>query len=189
MVHILPYPVESVTNDDIITLIRDAFQKRADEGIRFSLANFSIEGLLKLSHERSIYLAIDDEHGLCGTISILYATDNHNKKYSYMGLLAVSPKMQGQGIGDKLVKFIIQRSKEDKCNYIISTTAMNATSSVKLHKRNGFFIAGIQQFKRNNFYSYIFRKQLSCSFRKTKLFSVLSYVRAISLYEIRKRYM
>ena len=79
--------------------------------------------------------------------------------------LAVSPKAQHEGIASRMLEAEAQRLRKAGYRYIVENTAIPATWSVQWHLKNGYHIVGYSRSERNNYASYIFRKQIAIDVR------------------------
>jgi ribosomal protein S18 acetylase RimI-like enzyme len=83
--------------------------------------------------------------------------------------LAVAPEAQGMGVGSKLMDYGSEWARDNECDYIWEDTAVRATSSVKMHEKNGYYIYGLDSYLSTDYYSYVFRKQLKPSLWRYKI--------------------
>ena len=79
--------------------------------------------------------------------------------------LAVSPKAQHEGIASRMLEAEAQRLRKAGYRYMVGNTAVPATWSVQWHLKNGYHIVGYSRSERNNYASYIFRKQIATDVR------------------------
>ena len=75
--------------------------------------------------------------------------------------LSVSPKAQHEGIASRMLAVEVQRLRRNGYKYMVGSTAIPATWSVRWHLKNGYYIVGYSRSERNNYASYIFRKQIA----------------------------
>lgn len=165
--------------EDLLSLIKDAYGGRAKEGISFATLNYTIEDLLAERTDADYwFLAFDEGKHLYGTARLTVKNNNSGEICNF----AVIPKCQGKHVGAQLLQEANKFAAEKRLDYVISFTAMKATSSVKCHCNNGFRIIGISAGLDSDYSSYVFRNQISKSFFwssavLTKLHFFLSYLK------------
>ena len=152
---------ESISWEELTDLVHESFQERLDQGLHFSSSDITPEDFKRYGSSRIVLVAIDrDSNALAGTVSLQL-----NKKddilWGYHGGLAVKPRYKRHGIATRLFGRLVEIAKENRCEYIQSDTSVGAKSSVKWHKKNGFKIVDLCSFKSTNYYSYIFKKDLT----------------------------
>ena len=94
---------------------------------------------------------------------LVHGVDLAQKLVPLHGLLehlAVARNMQGQGLGTRLIREIIEIARAQGCDCVLSDTATRARSSIRAHRKAGFRIIGMESFSSTNYYSYLFRCQL-----------------------------
>lgn len=144
---------------DIVNLIHVAFEDRTRNGLYFSVRDISIEKYKQLASHGHIVI-IKDNNTIIGTglINIYMKSKNI---YAYSQLQAVHPKYQGLGIAKLINNIRKDIAIENKCEYILTDTAVNAKSSVQSKLKSGFKIYRLESWPNTNYYSYIFRLQLN----------------------------
>lgn len=111
-----------------------------------------------------VFVSFDtDTETLLGTMTVHIRRDKKGVAYGYAEFLAISPEAKRLGIGTGLLQELVSFTMNAGGQYVLSDTAIGANSSVQWHLKNGFKIIGIQSFPNTNYYSYVFRKQLSSS--------------------------
>lgn len=166
------------TFSDVHSLIKVAYKQRADEGIHFRALTETTEELEKRINDNSgiVFVALDDStNELLGTGSVLFCVDKDTVPYAGLVLAAVLPKAQGQGIGSLLRIRQEEYAKEHGCVYISSSTAMNATSSIRYHLKTGAKKYGFISARDSEYYSVYFRKYLSTTKKKSGLYCTMHY--------------
>ena len=109
-----------------------------------------------------MFVAMDVETGeLLATHSFKI---NRRKKSATGYILAVSPKAKREGIATRMLAIETDYIIKAGCTHLLGNTAVTAPWSVKWHLKNGYRIVGYKRSSKNSYYSYVFRKQLSCSF-------------------------
>lgn len=151
---------ENTSWEELTQLFHEAFQERLDQGLHFTCSYFTPEDLERRSANNVVLVAIDkDKVALAGAAFVEIKHDD-NGTWGYLSNMAIKPNYKRCGIGSKLEEQRIAIAKANGCSYVISDTAVGATSSVKWHLKNGFRKYELFSFKSTNYYSYIFRKQL-----------------------------
>ena len=79
--------------------------------------------------------------------------------------LSVASKAKRQGIATKLINYEVEWLKKNGYRYTTCSTAIPATWSVQWHLKNGYYIVGYSRSERNNYASYVFRKQIAIDVR------------------------
>ena len=146
----------------VYELTQIVYNQRIIEGMKFRATQLSFEEYKKEFeyHNARVFVAIDEcTNELCGAAAMYIKGGKF--KYAHFTNAVVSPNFQRQGIGSQLKTKREQFAKEAGCNYITSTTGVNADSSVRWHLKNGYRIIGKAFW--NGYYSYIFRKQITHS--------------------------
>lgn len=154
---------EIISWEDLTELFHEAFQERLDQGLHFSCSYFTTEELKRQSANNIVLVAIDrSTNVLAGTVSIEIHHNDGKNTWAYHYNLAVKPAYKKNGIASQLFSRFQQIVKSRGCKYIKSDTAVGAESSIKWHLKNGFEIVGLKSWSSTNYYSYVFRKQLTC---------------------------
>lgn len=145
---------------DVVDLLHEAFQERLAQGLKYTCSTMTEEQFRNRTANGIVYVAIDDETGLCGTATLTIKTDKNGVKYGYYEYNGIRSDMKGKGIGTMLYIYIERESVKNGCEYLISDTSTQATSAVKYHLKNGFKIIGLESYRSTNYWSYVFRRQL-----------------------------
>ena len=149
-------PVEAL-ND----LRRAAFEQWEKKGLYFSMS--SDEHFGQYLRDKVVFVAHDAETGELLAMHTLKL--NKQKGRANGANLAVSPKAQHEGIASRMLEAEEQRLRKAGYRYIVENTAIPATWSVQWHLKNGYHIVGYSRSERNNYASYIFRKQIATDVR------------------------
>ena len=152
----------NVTYDQIVTLMHAAFKERVLQGLKYTCSYMDVNTYIENSRGGVILVAMNADE-LCGTAMLHINTDKGGAKYGYIENLAISPKVKRMGVGSLLLKEVLKIVAENKGDYLLSDTAVDADSAVKFHKKNGFKIVGLHSYQSTNYYSYLFRLQLQPS--------------------------
>ena len=149
--------------EELYELRKTAYQQWAEKGLDIHVAYEPIEQFHQFIKGKTIFVAQD---GVTGELLAMRTLILHKKKgYALEGNFSVSPKAKRQGVGSKLFEVEQQRLRENGYRYVTCTTAIPATWSVQWHLKNGYYIVGYSRSERNNYASYIFRKQIATDVR------------------------
>lgn len=155
----------NVSYKDLVELIHDSFQERLSQGLKYTTSFMTKEEYIDKTKDGVIFVAIDnDTNALVGTGTLNLLVDKTGSKYGYIEFDAIKERYKRKGIGTMLMKNRIEYAQKLGCNYLLSDTSVNADSAVRYHLKNGFRIIGLESYSSTNYYSYIFRKQLTPSF-------------------------
>lgn len=161
-VEILPIGQTSVQLPQVWNLIQETYAKRLqDSGVEFNLLRYSYKMFAdRISDEQlTVLVATNADKELLGTRTLRFH-HNRNIKYAEGMWLAVSPRVQGKGVGSKLLLYGSDFAIEQGCDFVIEDTAVAATSSVRMHEKNRYYIYGFASFESTNYYSIVFRNQI-----------------------------
>ena len=152
-----------VSVEELYKLERAAFRQWTDTGLYTSIAHTSVEQFQRYLTDKVVFVAQDEATGeLLG----MHTLKLNKRKGRVDGAnLAVSPKVQHEGIASRMLGAEAQRLRKNGYRYIVENTAIPATWSVQWHLKNGYYIVGYSRSERNNYASYIFRKQIATDVR------------------------
>ena len=149
-------PVEAL-ND----LRRAAFEQWEKEGLYFSMS--SDEHFGQYLRDKVVFVEQDAETGeLLGVHTLKL---NKRKGRADGANLAVSPTAQHEGIASRMLEEEAQRLRKAGYRYMVGNTAIPATWSVQWHLKNGYHIVGYSRSEKQNYASYVFRKQITTDLR------------------------
>ena len=170
----------SCSYENVVSLIRQSFEERISQGLVFTCSSMSVDEFMNRTKDSIVLVAIDkDSNRLLGTGTISLRTDKRGILYGYIEYAAIAPDLKRCGIGSKLLAAREKIAKEKGAKYILSDTAVGAVSSIKYHKKNGFRIILLTHYPTTNYYSYVFRKDLTSlgsSFLREKIALFRSFV-------------
>ena len=134
-----------------------------DAGLYTPISNTSVERLQRYIADKAVFVAQDEATGeLLGMHTLKL---NKRKGRADGANLAVSPKAQHEGIASRMLEAEAQRLHKAGYRYMVGNTGIPAIWSVKWHLKNGYYIVGYSRSERNNYASYIFRKQIAIDVR------------------------
>ena len=138
----------------LVELLNNAFMERKQEGIGFSYATYTVEDLKRHIGE-GYYLVAYEEGKVVGMVTLLQK-ERYGIKYSTHECLAVDPTYKNKGVASKLFSRFLELARDVNSDFIISTTAEKAYSSIRYHKKNGFKTFLFVSFPSTPYYSYCF---------------------------------
>ena len=157
------YKEAEVSVEELYKLEQVAFQQWTDAGLYTPVSNTSVERLQRYIADTAVFVAQDEATGeLLGMHTLKL---NKRKGRANGANLAVSPKAQHEGIASQMLEAEAQRLSKAGYRYMEGNTGIPAIWSVKWHLKNGYHIVGYSRSERNNYASYIFRKQIATDMR------------------------
>lgn len=174
-----PYP-------EISSLIRESFKERLDAGLNFGCATFSAKQLC--DHVKNDYVfAAYDEDEIVGTVTISIK-EKYGFKYGWHENLAVSSLYKGQGVASCLFQRVLSFANEQGLQFLLSSTAVSAGSSIRYHQKNGFLIYRLVSSHDTNYYSYHFIRPIQrMLFLKYRIFRLPIYYMTFVVCKLTKR--
>jgi len=152
-----------VSVEELYRLFKAAYKNWTDSGIYTPAKDTTLERFTQDISRMAIFVALDaDTNELLG-MHVLRL--NKRKGRADGANLAVSPKAQHEGIASRMLLAEAQRLRKAGYRYMIGSTAIPATWSVQWHLKNGYHIVGYSRSERNNYASYVFRKQIALDAR------------------------
>lgn len=128
-----PYPI-----DELHGLIHDSFAERSEQELFFKCLSFSTTDLKEYFEDAIIIAAVDQHSKKIIGIQSVFVKKKNKATYGDNGILAISPEYKGQGIASCLFEKEKSFLVEQKSEFIIADTALNAKSLVNWHIKNGF---------------------------------------------------
>ena len=149
--------------EELYELDQVAFQRWMDVGLYAQIAYTPLQQFQRYIADKVVFVAQDEATGeLLGMHTLKL---NKRKGRADGANLAVSPKAQHEGIASRMLQAEAQRLRKAGYRYMVGNTGIPATWSVQWHKKNGYHIVGYSRSERNNYASYIFRKQIATDVR------------------------
>ena len=145
-------PVEA-----LYSLFQESFRQWGDNGIDSPFLHKTLEEFDRVIERSAVFVALDARNGeLVG----MHCFTKYRSRYVFDYFLAVAPQMQGQGIATQLlqeeVAYLLQRGYR----FMKCTTSAAAPWSVQWHLKNGYYVVGYSRSEKQNYASYVFRKQI-----------------------------
>ena len=149
--------------EELYELRKTAFQLWGNADLYTSVAYTPIDLFQRYIADKAVFIAQDEATGeLLGMHTLKL---NKRKGRANGANLAVSPKAQHEGIASRMLEAEAQRLRKAGYRYMVGNTGIPATWSVQWHLKNGYYIVGYSRSERNNYASYIFRKQIATDVR------------------------
>lgn len=142
----------------LYSLMKNAFKEREDQGLIFKCTQFSFSEFKKDLDGKMLIIAKRKEGNEVKIVG--FQKFIIEKDYIDTGLIAVSPGNKRLGIGSLIFLRLKKTAYENNCKYMIADTAINATSSVNWHIKNGYFRYKLRSYPSTNYYSVVFRLQI-----------------------------
>lgn len=154
-----------VSYKQIVDLLHDSFHERIEQGLHYTCSFITEEEYIQKTRGGLVFVAIDLKTGeLAGTNTLNIFFDRKGK-YGYMEYVAIANNYKHRGVGSLLLQRLRQEAvTKVGCRFILSDTSTRADSAVNYHLKNGFEIIGLESYRSTNYWSYVFRMQLSPSF-------------------------
>ena len=157
------YKEAEVSVEELYELRKAAFQQYTDEGLYTAVQHTAIDQFRLQLKGKVVFVALDEATGeLLGMHTLRL---NKRKGRVDGANLAVSPKVQHEGIASRMLQTEAQRLRKAGYRYIVENTAIPAIWSVKWHLKNGYRIVGYSRSEKRNYPIYIFRKQIAIDVR------------------------
>ena len=152
-----------VPAEELYNLRKAAFQQWKDKDLDTWEADVPIEEFKDLLRKSLVFVAQDAATSELLAMRTLIL--NQKKQCALEGNFSVSPNAKRQGVGSKLFEVEQRHLREKGYRYVTCSTAIPAVWSVRWHLKNGYRIVGYSRSERNNYASYIFRKQIATDVR------------------------
>lgn len=136
--------VRTATIDDlpmILHLIADDFLGRQRETITDPVSENYIKAFLEIEADPDNELFVAEFDGaIVGTFQLTYtpSLSFHGGKRSTVESVRVDEHLRGQGIGEKMMRFAIERAKEKGCVSMQLTSHNDRTAAHRFYERLGF---------------------------------------------------
>lgn len=150
---------------ELTALLHRSYARLADMGLRFMATHQTEAVTLERINQGECYVAIS-EGQLVGTIIFKPAERSSGSPWldlaqvASLAQFAVSPDLQAQGLGGRLMDFVEQRALETGAQEIALDTAEPAKHLVEWYGRRGYRIIEHIQWGHTNYGSVIMSKSL-----------------------------
>ena len=150
--------VEAST-EELYDLFYAAFQQWAEADLYNSAAHIAIDRFKQYLANCLVFVAQDET---TGELLAMHTLRLNKRKGRVNGAnLAVSPKVKREGIASRMLVEEVQRLRKAGYRYMMGSTGIPATWSVRWHLKNGYRIVGYSRNEKHNYASYVFRKQIA----------------------------
>lgn len=181
------YKIEdtTVTIEEIVNLLHDAFEERKDQSLNYHCVNITVQEFEKFREHATVFVALDEAASgkLVGTASMVIKNGRvgkHSIKYAHILHAAVLTSEKGKGISKLLDATRVEYAKSLDCHYLMGDTAISATSSVKRLLKFGYKIVFMTHHKTTNYYSYVFKYWLQPRFIEENDFLLkVGYIKSV----------
>lgn len=149
--------------EELYRLFKAAYQQWTDFGVYTPAKDTTLERFTQDISHMVVFVALDTD---TNELLAMHALRLDKQKGRADGAnLAVNPKAQHEGIASRMLEAEVQRLRKNGYRYMVGSTAIPATWSVRWHLKNGYYIVGYSRSERHNYASYIFRKQIAVDVR------------------------
>ena len=158
---VLPLEQTSFSLEDVFVLIQEVYKERVDAGIDFTLSKITFEEYKNIiQKEKKRVFVIPNEGRLIGSAALAIRKDSFGRKYGGFSNAVVLKEYQGKGLGTKLFETRKREAIKEGCEYLYSSTAENAVSSIRWHKKNGWHLYGYGKQYGSKYFSCFFKYPL-----------------------------
>lgn len=148
-----------VPAEELYILEQTAYKQWTEAGIYTPMKDATLEQYKKYLPTKVVFVAQDAATGeLLGMHTLRL---NKVQGSAHGADLSVSPKAQHEGIASRMLEAEAQRLRRNGYRYMVGSTAIPATWSVQWHLKNGYHIVGYSRSEKQNYASYVFRKQIA----------------------------
>ena len=152
-----------VSVEELYILEKTAYKQWTEAGIYTPMKDATFEQFERSIKGKVIFVAQDAQ---TGELLAMHTLRLNKKQGSAHGAdLSVSPKAQHEGIATRMLEAEAQRLRKNGYRYMVGSTAIPATWSVRWHLKNGYYIVGYSRSEKSNYASYVFRKQIATDVR------------------------
>ena len=149
--------------EELYLLEQAAYNQWTEAGLYTPTEYTTLEQYKQYLPTKVVFVAQD---AITGDLLGMHTLRLNKKQGSAHGAdLSVSPKAQHEGIASRMLAVEVQRLRRNGYKYMVGSTAIPATWSVRWHLKNGYYIVGYSRSERNNYASYVFRKQIATDVR------------------------
>ena len=147
-----------VPAEELYLLEKTAYKQWTAAGIYTPMKDATFEQFERSIKGKVVFVAQD---AATGELLAMHTLRLNKKRGSAHGAdLSVSPNAQHRGIASRMLEEEAQRLRKAGYRYMVGNTAIPATWSVQWHLKNGYRIMGYSRSEKQNYASYVFRKQI-----------------------------
>lgn len=149
---------------DCLLVSKEAFQQHLENGIKYEISTFSLEEFEKDMCGSTIFVATDREKKkLIGYTAYILKKDEYGDLYAVIRHTSVLEEYKGLGIGSSMIDYCYKEFVNQGVSYTLCSTSVKASRVINFHLKNGSKIVGLASYPNTQYYSYVFRKQLTYS--------------------------
>lgn len=101
---------------------------------------------LSTTHQGFPYIVVEFEGNVCGYAYVNTYRPRHAYRFTVEDSIYIDKDMVGKGLGHLLLKELIHRTEQGPWHLIVAVIGDSANqASIKLHKKLGFTMVGIEQ--------------------------------------------
>ena len=158
-----------VADEVLFRLFQRSFQQWGENGIEAKFLSQDLEYFRNATRRAVVVLAVPvpvQGEGLMvqGSEPVgMLCINRYKDKHAFDFYLTVAPEAKQQGVGTRMLEYAVAHLKERGYKYLIDTTSVHATWSVRWHLKNGYRIVGFGKGRKPYSDSYKFRKQIAPS--------------------------
>jgi GNAT superfamily N-acetyltransferase len=167
---VLGFELRRLTEDDDISpltlLLREAYQRLADLGLRYTATWQSDEITRSRASRGECYLLLDaGEYIATVTLEPTASKSKGSAWFAREGVasfhqFAVSPRYQGKGLGGQILNFIESRAAQLGACELALDTAEPAAHLTEMYEKRGYRFVEFAQWEETNYRSVIMSKVL-----------------------------
>jgi GNAT superfamily N-acetyltransferase len=157
---------------EVNSLLLSAYKPLAEAGMKYAASHEDVEATRRHIENGECYIAIlEGKIIACAILKIPNQGDNSGwkalapnwyaiKGVTTFGRFAVSPELQGHGIGNKMMDVIENRARELGFTQLALDTSEHATHLIKMYERRGYNFIEFHQWNITNYRSVVMSKKL-----------------------------
>ena len=147
---------ENTPYSELLELLHDSFKERLEANLNFGSATYTLDDLLNQSKDAYIVSFWDNKKPVA--MEILQVKNKMGVSYGVLKCLAVSPleKYRRKGLGGMAQKESVCVAKDLGLSIVVSSTAVEAVSSVRCQLKTGFKIYRLKHYDGKKYLSYVF---------------------------------
>ena len=155
---------------ELNTLLRSAYRPLAEAGMKYAASHEDVESTRRNASHGECYVGILNQKIVATTVLRTRQQDGKDGKPGPVwygrpevitfGRFAVSPELQGQGVGARLMDLIEARAKELGFAELALDTSEKAQHLIEMYERRGFRFIEYTQWAITNYRSVVMSKTL-----------------------------
>jgi GNAT superfamily N-acetyltransferase len=159
--------IDPVTIEKVTLLLHDAYASLLARGLNYSAATQTAAGTrARLSRGITFVGSIEGEIVATGTVHLAPDAKSRCPWYERMDVaffeqFAVTPRLQGRGIGDELLGFFEREARTAAKSHLALDTAESASELLRFYQKRGFEFRDYVQWTGKTYRSIILSKSLA----------------------------